>query len=765
MNPKPQVHPIALAAIAAMAAVALPAAAQGAKPTGTYVAGDFHNHTTCSDGAISMQKMIKRSMDRDEQTPWGLDWFVQAGHGGSGNRNCTLAEDASLATPAYPLNYEPDGVTLQGPQTRWLATNPPIQPKGDVSGSGVNQNMWRWQAVKEFQYPVTEYLAALRNEPLFMGIESVVAGHEHTSMTVITGQIPAAVYTQKLPNTPGYNPLGNADALSQWAYCFDRGVADTSRGAENQWDCAVPGSLNAADPSWSDLARKLIPAGGAGTGERGHNKTVEALKWMKAFHGEGSYYVPAHLERAGPFNPDGNNGFNVEHLRNFHNTAPRVAFGFESQPGHGASDRRGEYNLRRNNFSGTRLDSVGGTTYGGTGVYAAQVGGVWDALLGEGRNWWFFASSDWHNRGAFSVDDRRSDNDFLPGEYQRNYTMVRNGKDRITPQLIVDGLRTGNTYVTSGQLIDRLSFVACASYKGPATRNEAAVEALALNAAKRKTDISVPGCATMGERLQVRAGADVVVAIVVRDPEAASFSPYSFPNPSLLQVGINQPLDRPVLHHVDVIRGLVTGLRAPGSADYAGAWPDDWVDRDNPQQLRPLDLVPAAAKNTTAAVYKTFSQSTWKTAPGDAEYKVMSFRIPAVQATQYVRLRGTNLPPAVPYETDVDGNPLSDLWTNSGSIQFKNSSAVEFPSNFFLRIPCTTVGSNLPSNAELFTGNGIDGCPEHLPTVTIPGTNYTGKAVAFDVAAWSDLWFYANPIFIEVAGSKGTARPQLVTQR
>ena len=69
---------------------------------GTYVAGDFHNHTTCSDGSISMQKLVKKSMDKVE-TPWGLDWFVQAGHGGSGNRNCTLVEDATLATPAYPF--------------------------------------------------------------------------------------------------------------------------------------------------------------------------------------------------------------------------------------------------------------------------------------------------------------------------------------------------------------------------------------------------------------------------------------------------------------------------------------------------------------------------------------------------------------------------------------------------------------------------------------------------------------------------------------
>ncbi len=160
-------------------------------------------------------------------------------------------------------------------------------------------------------------------------------------------------------------------------------------------------STTPANPDWKANAAKLFPAGGVGSGVRGHAKTVDALKWMASYHPYSSYYVPAHLERAGPFNPDGNNGFNIEHLRNFNNAAPKVAFGFESQPGHGASDNRGEYSPDRNSINGVRVDSVGGTTWGGTGVYAGQVGGVWDALLGDGRNWWFFASSDWHNRGSF----------------------------------------------------------------------------------------------------------------------------------------------------------------------------------------------------------------------------------------------------------------------------------------------------------------------------------------------------------------------------
>jgi hypothetical protein len=95
-------HPVALAALAAIAVTAMgatPRLANAGKTAGTYAAGDFHNHTTCSDGSISMQKLVKKATDKND-TPWGLDWFVQAGHGGTGNRNCGLVEDESLSTPA-----------------------------------------------------------------------------------------------------------------------------------------------------------------------------------------------------------------------------------------------------------------------------------------------------------------------------------------------------------------------------------------------------------------------------------------------------------------------------------------------------------------------------------------------------------------------------------------------------------------------------------------------------------------------------------------
>ena len=369
---------------------------------------------------------------------------------------------------------------------------------------------------------------------------------------------------------------------------------------------------------------------------------------------------------------------------------------------------------------------------------------MWDALLGEGRNFWFFASSDWHNRGSFGPDDRRSTQDFLPGEYQRNYTLVRNGADKLRPQTIVDGLRTGNGFASSGQLIDRMAFIACASRPaGPAFRSNAAVEALAVAAATNNTDITASGCATMGEKLVVAPGSDIVVSVVVRDPDGANYAPYSFPNPSLLQVGINQPMNKPVLDHIDLVRGLVTGYKTPGAADYSGEWPRNlnWLAADGSTPAT-LATVPAAAKNTSASVIRTFSSagaSPWvpfASGVDNTTYLKMTYRIAAVSASQYVRLRGTNLPAAVPFETDASGNPLADVFTNAGDVAR-------------LKIPCNTVGTNVPTNAAAWNQSSglIDGCPNHLAVVN------GQKMVSYDVAAWADLWFYSNPIYVQVNNS------------
>ena len=662
------------------------------KAGGTYVTGDFHNHTTCSDGALSVQKLVDKSVKT-----FGLDWFVQADHGGSSTRNCTLAEDPFEPVPAgtgltssgtgpYPPNTYPSGgqpaITGKGPNQTWEATLPSGRAgiKGD--GTATPKAMWRWQEIKEFQYPVIEAESRARNKPIWIGLEQNAPGHEHVSTNVLPGQQP----------WPSAVAGGNAALQAQYEYCFDRSDGDTSRGAENQWDCSVASSNN--NSLINPTARKITGNNSAATPNLGHLKTVEGIKWMNEKAPTASYFVPAHLERAGAYNPTGSNGFNIEHLRNFNNAAPKIAFGFESMPGHQAEGNRGSY--------GT--SAVGGGTFGGTGVYAATVGGVWDALLGEGRNWFFFASSDYHNRGSFGADQRETTSDFFPGEYTRDHVMVRKGANNLTAEGIIEGLRSGNSFVANGQLIDRLSFTVCAANPGlPRSAGSALYEKAGQNAAAANGDVRINGCATMGEKLVVRPGTDLVVTVALRDPQGTNNSPYGFANPSLKQVNITQPLNAPVLDHVDVISGTVTGLVDPvDTASYAGA------------------LGSKAATNASAKVTKVFNATNWTAQPDGT--RSMSYVVPAAKTSQYFRLRGSNLPAAVPFETDANGNPLLDFISN--------------PSDGTLpgKIPCSDTA-----------------CPAHMRTLA--GVKYA----SYDVAGWADLWFYSNPVFVEVVNTTRVA--------
>ena len=192
---------------------------------------------------------------------------------------------------------------------------------------------------------------------------------------------------------------------------------------------------------------------------------------------------------------------------------------------------------------------------------------MWDALLGEGRNWWFFASSDYHNRGTFGPDQRESTADFYPGEYTRDYVMVRRGADPLAAEGIIAGLRSGNSFVDNGGLVDKMSFVVCAyNPVVPKAVFKGLVEKAAQSALAKNGEVRIDGCATMGEKLKVRSGTDLLVTVAINTPKANS-SPYKFANPSLKQIGITQPLNAPEVDHVDLIGGNVTGYVLPTAAN------------------------------------------------------------------------------------------------------------------------------------------------------------------------------------------------------
>lgn len=594
----------------------------------SYMAGDFHNHTPCSDGRSSVETLVKKSIES-----FGLEWLGAADHGGSSPRDCRVDD--------------PEGDGAQSGSGVYYDQEEGLVIKGDTATSQGHRSMWRWQEAEDIIYPeLTRLAGELKSPMLYAGVETNVPGHEHVSMTVIGNQKPQNALKKN-------GDVGDASAVAEFEYRFDRSDSDFSNGAPTH--------------NWTG---KIKTASGTSSGLINHfSKTIPSVLWLQDNYPLDSYYVPAHLERAGVFNPNGNNGFNVEHLRDFNNAGPTVAVGFESQPGHQASNNRGEY---RANFCGNGCDSAGVTTFGGTGIYAAKIGGVWDAMLGEGRNWFFYASSDWHNRGAFSIYERSTTADFYPGEYQKLYIPRPANKNKLTPQAVIDGVRAGNSYSVMGDLISgELKYTA--QVKGQAQGKKA----------------------KMGQTLVVKRGKTVKLTLEVNVPTGPNYSPYSFNNPSLAQIGIQEPLNRPTLRQVQFIKGDITGVVDPYNAAYTDG------------------------TNASAAVIARFDASTW-VAKGTK--RTMTVVIPNVQNSMYIRVRGSNLPAAVPAETDAEGNPLND-WDP------ENANQGPF-------VPCTDAA-----------------CPDHLVV------RDNQKISSYDVASWSDLWFYTNPIFIRVSSD-----PQLLVE-
>src|SRR5262245_22596286 len=255
----------------------------------SYMAGDFHNHTTCTDGTVSIETMVTKSI----QT-FGLEWLASADHGGTGTRDCRIDD--------------PEGDSSKtGSGKLWEQTIGAPAIKGDVVTSTANspdgaahRAMWRWQMIEEIVFPEVARLSKQLQKPMiYAGLESNVPGHEHLSMTILGAQKP-----ENWSGDPG-----NASALAEWEYRFDR--SDTDRSGKG----GTPGT-----PESGIWKSKILNASGAGQGTANHNnKARPSVQWLQTNFPLDSYYVPAHVERAGVFDPNGNRGFNVEHFRDFNN--------------------------------------------------------------------------------------------------------------------------------------------------------------------------------------------------------------------------------------------------------------------------------------------------------------------------------------------------------------------------------------------------------------------------------------------------------------
>jgi hypothetical protein len=135
-------------------------------------------------------------------------------------------------------------------------------------------------------------------------------------------------------------------------------------------------------------------------------------------------------------------------LRRWNDLAPNIAIGMEGAPGHQAfalSNGRRAKDKSKLFRGGYRKFP----TMGGFDQMTAKLGGFWDSMLGEGRRWWITANSDSH------VHYTQGGVDFWPGEYSKTYVFANKNHDSV-----LSGLRSGQVFVTTGDLISELFVIA-----------------------------------------------------------------------------------------------------------------------------------------------------------------------------------------------------------------------------------------------------------------------------------------------------------------
>jgi hypothetical protein len=225
--------------------------------------------------------------------------------------------------------------------------------------------------------------------------------------------------------------------------------------------------------------------------------TTAAVTWLEAGFKDTSYVIVNHPSRRGEWT--------ASDLRSINDAAPDVCIGFEGIPGHQHQAERGAYQALKPTCY----------TWGGVDPFAAKVGGVWDSLLGEGRRFWMFGASDFHDLGA----------DFWPGEYTRLYSWA----DDTTLPSILKSLRSGNSFVVQANLISDLEYTVSGHDASWVTRS-----------------------GTMGDRVPLAKNSTARLRIRFYVPETDSAA------------------GAPTVDHVDVIAGNWSDSRIPASsADYA----------------------------------------------------------------------------------------------------------------------------------------------------------------------------------------------------
>ena len=201
-------------------------------------------------------------------------------------------------------------------------------------------------------------------------------------------------------------------------------------------------------------------------------------------------------------------------LRTWNDSAPRVAIGFAGAPGHQAitlaPDGSQRADMPRGGYGAH-------PTRGGFDPMTAELGGLWDSLLGEGRRWWITANSDSHRHYT------EQGGDFWPGEYSKTWIHAA-----PSPGQVFEALRGGRVFVSTGDLVNGLSMM-----------------------------LTIDGEANEvwpGDTVRVAPSAEISLTVTVTDPEAP-----------------NSAGRTPDLARLDIIVGHVEGPAMSRAADVNGS--------------------------------------------------------------------------------------------------------------------------------------------------------------------------------------------------
>jgi len=406
-------------------------------PSGRWIAGDLHTHTTQSadaDVSQTLDKVLSKAF-----TTFGLDWMAVSNH----LRVSTRDEKGNKLDTSIPMSIGAERYEIPHVQA--------LQAAGTYA-----------------------------DKLIFSGFEWDMPTHDHIGIGLFQG-------TDKL--------TASTKGMKEFEYLF------TTR-----------------DPAMFDAAD--VAAWKAKYGETRYNKTADdalkAISWLKDNYPDTSYAVINH--------PSRNKGsYTVDDFRRFNDIAPNIMFAIEGMVGNQMEPDRGGYT------AAYTPENAPLRAYGGVDYVVAKVGGVWDALLGEGRRVWNLTDSDTH----FKIVNGNSSG-YFPGEYAKNYVFNAAQGVPATKDLL-QGLRSGKMFSVYGDLINALDF-------NLASKDD------------RKE---------MGGELKVASGEKVVVTIRFKTPAKNN---YEKPVDSGTAANV-----KPVVDHVDLIVGDVGPKAAQGSAAYSVA--------------------------------------------------------------------------------------------------------------------------------------------------------------------------------------------------